>query len=304
MYLNNAINQFTGPRQLNVMPRTLNGDIKELKHLCLFLRNPLVSDIRLEHILEYLNLMVDLGGWNHNTFIRKCSTLRKFFEYCRLNKLSGIEEMLIPLPRKHFNIPRVADERSLAVLLKQIPNRNHPRSHRDRALVHLAIDCGARAGELCSLNISDIDLNLQKAIIRTEKSRGRRPIREIFWRSQTNEYLHRWIGTLQGLEKRSEYFSGRDREALFISLYSNNMGQRLSVSGVSQVFSYYSRRAKLPRVNPHSVRHFFCHDIIKKGGSAADVMNLAGHATLASSTPYTAMFDEELKGRYRSLKGR
>ena len=39
-------------------------------------------------------------------------------------------------------------------------------------------------------------------------------------------------------------------------------------------------------------------------GSAADVMNIAGHSSLASSSVYTMMFGSELEGRYRQLLGK
>jgi site-specific recombinase XerD len=46
------------------------------------------------------------------------------------------------------------------------------------------------------------------------------------------------------------------------------------------------------------------HDIITQGGSAADVMNILGHATLASSSIYTMMTGKELENRYRTFKGK
>jgi site-specific recombinase XerD len=46
------------------------------------------------------------------------------------------------------------------------------------------------------------------------------------------------------------------------------------------------------------------HDIIRKGGSSADVMNILGHASIQSSAIYTMMNDRELETRYRKFKGR
>ncbi len=64
----------------------------------------------------------------------------------------------------------------------------------------------------------------------------------------------------------------------------------------------YSNRAGIPYLNAHSFRHHMGHDIIQKGGSAADVMNILGHATLSSSSIYTMMNDKELEARYRLFK--
>jgi site-specific recombinase XerD len=57
-------------------------------------------------------------------------------------------------------------------------------------------------------------------------------------------------------------------------------------------------------MNAHSFRHHMGHDIITQGGSAADVMNILGHATLASSSIYTMMTGKELENRYNLFKNR
>jgi site-specific recombinase XerD len=46
------------------------------------------------------------------------------------------------------------------------------------------------------------------------------------------------------------------------------------------------------------------HDIISQGGSSSDVMNILGHATLASSSIYTMMTGKELENRYNIFKDR
>ena len=93
-------------------------------------------------------------------------------------------------------------------------------------------------------------------------------------------------------------------DALFPSINTHKTGQRLTVGGVGEMLRRYSNKAKLPyAINAHSLRHHMGHDIIKKGGSMADVMNILGHASVDSSKVYTMMTDVELEQRYRSFKG-
>lgn len=294
MRFSDAIKKFSAWRLFKVKTNTVKGYDKELRTFCLFLRDPELEDIAIGDVMDYLNGMQALG-WNPNSFITKCMALRKFFEFYRLQGHRVLNEDLIPIPRKQYQIPRVASEENYRKLLAVIPATNIPRHMRNRAILKLLWDSGARNGEIVSLDVGDLDCNRMRAVIQTEKSRGRRPIREIFWTHDTNESLGRWV---EGLAK----IQPRDPEALFISTGSTNCGLRFTIKGVGEMLRRYSNRAKLPYLNPHSFRHHLGHEIVKRGGSAADVMNILGHATLSSSSIYTMMTDKELEERYRLLK--
>ncbi len=273
----------------------MKGYDKELRTFCLFLRNPDVEQIQLGDVMDYLTGLKELG-WNHNSFIPKCMALRKFFEFCRLQGLRVLNEDLIPIPRKEYRIPRVVTADTYSKLLAVLPLNNDPRHVRNRAIINLLWDTGARNGEIVALDLGDIDLDRMRALIKTEKSRGRRPIRELFWTHETNESLGTWLNKRTRLQQK-------DPDALFVSTCSANVGRRFTIKGVGEMLRRYSNRARIPYVNPHSFRHHMGHDVIQKGGSSADVMNILGHSTLASSTIYTMMTDRELEERYRRFKG-
>ena len=93
------------------------------------------------------------------------------------------------------------------------------------------------------------------------------------------------------------------KDAVFFGVGRYLHGTRLIPQTVALILRKYCDELGIPIINAHSLRHLFCHDIIHFGGSAADVMNKAGHATLQSSTPYVAMFDQELRDRYIKVLG-
>ena len=221
--------------------------------------------------------------------------MRKFFEFFRLQGCPVVDEHLIPLPRVKYKLPRVADEAQYRKLLSVIPREtNDPRHIRNRVIVDMLWDTGARDGEIVALDIPDLDLNRRRAVISTEKSRGRRPFREIFWTHKTNENLVRW------LEKR-KYLPCNDTAAVFVCAVGVKTGQRLTIKGVGEMLRHYCNRAGLPYMNAHSFRHHMGHALIKNGGSAADVANILGHASLASSTIYTMMHDRELESCHKPV---
>lgn len=296
MLTKDAINQFTNWRKFKVKEGTVRGYDRELRNFCLFLRNPHIEEITLSGVMEYLNGMADLG-WDRNSFVGKCMALRKFFEFYRLQGYQVISEELIPIPDKEPKLPRVANEEQFKKLVEAIPKDSHdPRHIRNLALINLLWDTGARNGEICSLNVKDLDLNEMKAIIRTEKAKTRRPFREIFWREDTNDYLMHWLKKREHLAK---VMTLNEPEALFVSVTSMKCGYRFSIKGVGEMLRRYSNRAKLPYINAHSFRHNKGHQVIKSGGSTADVMNILGHASVQSTTIYTMMYGKELEQRAR-----
>ena len=217
-----------------------------------------------------------------------------------------LDPMLVPLPSKQYGIPRVATEENYRKLLAAIPaDSRDPRHIRNRAIIMLLWDTGARNGEVLSLDLKDMDTQKMKTVIKTEKSKGRRPIREIFWTAETNEALLVWIAKREHLKKTKMPHMD---DCLFPSICSSGnlglSGKRLSIKGVGETLRRYANRAGIPYMNAHSFRHHMGHDIISQGGSAADVMNILGHATLASSSIYTMMTGKELENRYRVFKSK
>lgn len=136
----------------------------------------------------------------------------------------------------------------------------------------------------------------RRAVINTEKSKGRRPFREIFWTQTTNNNIWAWLRKRDELKKAVKF---TEPEALFISATGLKIGNRLSIKGVGEMLRRYSNNADIPYMNAHSFRHRMGHHIIKNGGSSADVMNILGHSSVQSTTIYTMMADNELEKRYR-----
>ncbi len=299
MLMSEAILGFNQWRNIRVKDATVRGYDHYLRQFCIFLRNPEIEAVTLQQVVDWFSLMEDLD-YAQNAFMPKAMALRKFFEFYTKLSYKVIDPWLIPIPRKEFNMPRVANEENYRKLLSVIPrDTNVSKKIRDLAIITLLWDTGARNGEIMSLNIEDIDLHERKALIKTEKSRGRRPFRELFWSYETNEHMMRWV---QRRRKLQDQLEKCDKEALFISMGTITSGGRLKNKGLSDMLRKYSNDAGLKQImNPHSFRHHKGHEIIKKNGSSSDVMNILGHSTLASSSVYTMMADSELEERAKKF---
>ncbi len=302
MEFNEAIEKFTNWRKFKVCGETVKRYDKVLRIFCLYLHNPDIEKITIEQVLKYLNEMQTLG-WKRNGVNIVCLGLRKFFEFWEMQGYHVIKPELVPILRKEFKIPRIANDGSYQTLLKQFPKESNEAHHvRNRAIVQLLWDTGARNGEILSLDLSDLDLKERKAIIKTEKSRGRRPIREIFWTEETNSSIKRWIEKRKYLMNIMKF---QDANALFVSIATCKQsvrGGRMRTCGLAEILRTASNRAGIPTVNAHSMRHYLGRKIIEDGGSNSDVSNILGHSSMESSWIYTMMTGPQLRERWSHFK--
>lgn len=309
MLFSEAIKKFNVWKGFKVGQGTLNGYDLYLRHFSIFLKNPHIENITIEQILEWLNLMKEMD-FNIATIEKKVIALRKFFEFFKKQNYNVVDPWIIPLPPKRAVMPRVATEEDYRKLLNVIPKETEYYWHiRNLAMINMLWDSGARIGEIIALNVSDLDFNRNRAVIRTEKSKGMRPFREIFWTKPTTANLKRWI------DKREEIIIDmeiarveiEEADALFIGIKGGHCGlgargKRLTANAASEVLRKYSNMAGLKiSLNPHSMRHHFGHELAKKGANNSMISNLLGHSSLQSSYRYTQLYDTELEEVYKKF---
>jgi integrase/recombinase XerC len=302
MKLSEAIQQFVSLREAkgDRARKTAARYLSVLRMFCVCMHDPEVEELDVEHVLWYLTEMERMG-WKPNGRNLAALGLRKFFEYCNMRGYAVFNEQLIPIPERKTNIPRVADQKMFDKLIYQIPKKsNRPNHLRNRALVMLLWDSGARSGELCSLDTEDLQFSKDfsgSAVIKTEKSRGRRPIRQIFWTAKTGKALKEWIRKKEALQKQ---FTFADPEALFITIVKCPQapirGRRMVNRSVCEVMRMLSNQAGLPTViNAHRARHAMGRDAAKTLRSDTAVANILGHSNVESSYIYTMTWGEDLK---------
>jgi integrase/recombinase XerC len=306
MKLHEAIKEFVELRKFKG-PRSVKTAIRyesTLRIFCLCMQDPLLSEIDLSHILWYLNELERLG-WKPNGINLVGLALRKFFEFCQMrNYQVAFNENLIPLKEKTFSIPRITGIETFKKLIEQIPENSNSGHHiRNRAILLMLWDTGVRTGELMSIDIADLDLKKRTALIRTEKSRGRRPVRQIFWTAETHQCLLKWLSKLSELREK---FNFADSGALFVSISKSPTqsvrGGRMTPRGVAEVMRVLSNQAGLPAVaNAHGIRHSMGRDTVKILRSNSAVSNILGHSSIESSYVYTMLFGEDLKEQWQQV---
>lgn len=299
MYLNQALVEYESYISLELKAITARGYVSDLKSFCVYMRNAEVSGISDRDVVSYLNFLKDVG-YMHNGVAKKSQALRNFWKWVNKKKLGTFSYELIPCIDFEYTHKRIADETNYRKLLSVIPDKGYCHV-RDRAMVMLFWDTGARRGEILSLDMKDIDLGKMKALVRTEKSRGKRPFREIYWTTETNNALKQWVSLKRELEK-DRYI--HEPHVLFWGSTNNYQGKRLTGNAVGTALRKYSRLANIPSFNPHSMRHHMGHDLSQKGANNSTISSILGHSDLRSSYVYTEMSNNEREMAYEKYKRR
>jgi len=313
MKLNDAINLYLGSRHQNRKAKTVTQDFVHLSDFMFYIRDLAreVESITLEECESWLALVKKLG-YDDNTRQKKAIAIKIFFEHMFKRRIQvSFDPDLIPVPRKVFKFPRVATEEQYEQLLAAVKDKGKcgeiTYAVRDKAILMLIHDTGARNGEIISLDMDDLNLEKKSARIKTEKSRGVVPYREIFWSNATNEQLKRWVACREKFIATTEL---EEPKTLFFGIkagcnasYHSAKGRRLQVSYVAELFRKYSNRANLPIINAHSFRHLFGRDLAKKKANNFVISSMMGHARVESSYPYTMLFGKDREDAYRSLRG-
>ena len=143
------------------------------------------------------------------------------------------------------------------------------RSIRDKAIIRFMVNTGVRVSELCSIKLSDLDLN-NKCITIIGKGNKER------------------IVTLNSevISALSEYISGKRYQSDY--LFSAKGGNRLSRYAVWFMLNNASKNGGLTgKVHPHMLRHTFCTRLTENNVGIERIAELAGHSRLDTTRIYS-----------------
>ncbi len=145
-----------------------------------------------------------------------------------------------------------------------------------RLALNILWDCGCRLGELCSINLEDMDFENRKIRIDTEKTKKERVL---FWSEETEKTMQKFM-PIRWEIKRSK--------ALFIGLYkTGEYSDRIDHGTVETWFERMRKWAKIERnITPHSFRHSRIQRWINSGLDLISVTYLSGHESINSLEHY------------------
>lgn len=197
---------------------------------------------------------------------------------------------LVRVPKATANTHNAVTEEEYQRMLRvlQEPGLTHLR---DRCIIRLLHDTGMRVGELCSLNVGDLENST--AVIRTEKTTRRR---RVFWTEETE------LAARECMRDREKTCKPADASsALFVGV-RGKAGTRITSRSVQRMVKEVVRLAGINRaICPHSFRHGFIHRSARKGIPDSVIALLVGHATPFTVAHYTKLSGLEVEEAYRKV---
>jgi len=163
---------------------------------------------------------------------------------------------------------------------------------RDRALFELIYGTGLRIGEVCSLDLTDVDLTSGKIHVRAGKGNKDRIV-------PLGPNSAKWLEIyLAGSRPRlgthpARKHKERNRDAFFLTV----QGCRLSWASVSSQLKLHFKRAGLDpkKVCTHMIRHSFATHMLEGGAGVKHVKDILGHACYESTAVYTHFSVQSLR---------
>lgn len=227
--------------------------------------------------LEHLATVRQAG-----TVRRKLASLRGFYGAlvaAGLLRHSPVAELQLPKPRRQAArrpppLPVPTVKRLLAAPPDSI------KGVRDRAILAGMACHGLTVGEVCGLDVADVDL--QAHVLRVVGRGGR--VRTVALTAPTAAVFRRWL-TARALLKP-------DTDALFVSLHWTAgraaPGQRISVRGVRQLVRGYLAQVGVtqPGVSCQALRATYAALTLAAGADLRAVAVSLGHASTATTESY------------------
>lgn len=210
------------------------------------------------------------AAWSKTTV----TGLRSFLRYLYLDgQVSRPLSAAVPTAAswRLATLPRSITEDQMSLLLSHC-DRGSALGRRDAAILIVLLRLGLRAGEVAAAQLADIDWRRGEIVVRGKG--GRREVLPL--PADVGQAIAEWL----------RY--GRPGDAGGGAVFTRMRAphDRLASSGISAIVRRACRRAGVPVVGPHRLRHTTATQILAHGGSLEEIGQVLRHARLATTALY------------------
>jgi len=238
-----------------------------------------------------------------NTINRRLAALSAYFNFLvesgelAQNPVAGIRKVDAPkssprwLDRKEQYRLNRAMEQDLQLAHQRYPKRWLSRQ-RDFSLMTLLKNSGLRVNEAAQLELGDLTLSERKGSLLVRKGKGNKQ-RTVPLNADARKALQTWLDLRPNIP-------GND--FVFIALESDAKGA-LSSRTIQRIVARYGKKADLPDLTPHVLRHTFAKNLVNSGVSLEKVAALLGHSSLDTTRIYITPSMKDLEMAVAKVEG-
>jgi len=158
------------------------------------------------------------------------------------------------------------------------------RNNKEKLIVELLAYTGVRVSELCSIRVSDIDLENKSLKIRGGKGDKDRLV---IFSDKIVPDLKKYIMEIKERKGKAEF------------LFPTAKSKKISPVTVERIIRNLARRAGInKKVTPHVLRHTFATSLLRNGADIRIIQVLLGHASISTTQIYTHVDDGALRRSY------
>jgi site-specific recombinase XerD len=250
-----------------------------------------VQDLEASRVLAFLDDLERRRGNTARTRNARLAAIRSFLRYAVSADplLLSAAQGVLAIPVKRFErkcIGHLTRQQMQAIL--EAPDPSTHSGERDRVLLMLLYNTGARVSEVVSLRMEDVLLVPQASVHIRGKGRKHRSVP--LWR-QTVKLLRPWLRRLGGSPQSP--------------LLPNARGGPMTRSGVAQRLDLAVRCAAIKhsalrslRVSPHTIRHTTAMHLLQSGVDLSVIALWLGHDNPQTTHQY---LDADLETKKRAL---
>jgi len=238
-----------------------------------------LADIDTTLLASFLDhLEQDRGNSVRSRNIR-LAAVRAFLKFAARRDVANLKviEQALAVPMKRFDRPMVGyltREQMLAVL--DIPTATWL-GQRDRLLLTLLYNTGARVSEIIGVRVADVILGPTSSIHLHGKGRKQRSIP--LWKTTVRE-VRDWLRLNMQLTSNSPLLPTRDGNVMTRA----NVTQRLKLA-VKAATGVHPELAKMS-VSPHKIRHATAMSLLQSGAGTSEIALWLGHESPSTTHMY------------------
>ena len=289
--------------QRNLSPQTVGAYRDTFKLLIRFLEQRYrkkaddlsVEDLDAPRILAFLDDLERRRGNSARTRNARLAAIRSFIRYT-----ASVEPLLLPVAQRLLAIPvKRFEHRDVGFLnreqiqtLLEAPDASTQTGLRDRVLLMLMYNTGARVSEITALCVGDLHLEASASVHIQGKGRKQRSVP--LWR-QTVRVLRQWLKVTDASPEQP--------------VLPNAHGSKMTRAGVAQrlrrTFACAAKRdpsLHKRRVSPHIIRHTTAMHLLQSGVDLSVIALWLGHESIQTTHQYLQADLESKKKALASLK--
>lgn len=185
------------------------------------------------------------------------------------------------LPKARRVEPEWLREDEIERLLR-VFDRKTAMGARDYAIVLTLLDTGLRCAELCNLTLANADLDIGQL--------------KVLGKGNKERMVPVGVRAVRALRRYRDHFRPPIEVAHFFLTID---GKPLTVRAVQLLIRRAKKKAGIPRLHVHLLRHTFAIHYLMAGGDVFSLQRILGHSSLEVTRMYVNMVASQVKERHR-----